>query len=486
MEALIRPEQGGEPSPSDSDREELRSALNRMMEASAAWKRERAQLAAACDQLRRQLHDSQQAVASAERDRSQIEVARDQLLQQLKDTQHNANGWESERAGLTAESNDLRRQIDDTEEAAALALERQITTAVDRIRNELTRENDNLREEIQRRSAEVSELADARDRLKAELNDATQMLADTDEAAAIALERQIATAVGQVRGELLAAQDKLKDDVHGLRAERDEALESLARIREEHERILAHQKDGAATQQQLASAVERVRKESASERDQLRQELDAAMQLCAQRGTELKQLESERDLANQLLAEAAEAQQKALAENGKAEEAAQKAIASAVQRARAEFEKELNQTKVLLAEAQDSCARALEDAKDFERKKSELLDERDRLRGQVEELTDVAAQREVERNRLKEECEWANQMLADANSDRSSDPYGSSDSVSTEEARIEKLMQELSTLIDDPTTELAVVIRKTVERAQLDFYLKGLRFSATGVGPTTH
>jgi hypothetical protein len=41
-------------------------------------------------------------------------------------------------------------------------------------------------------------------------------------------------------------------------------------------------------------------------------------------------------------------------------------------------------------------------------------------------------------------------------------------------------MQGLSALIEDPATELSVVIRKTVERAQLDYYLKGLRFSSGG------
>ena len=55
-----------------------------------------------------------------------------------------------------------------------------------------------------------------------------------------------------------------------------------------------------------------------------------------------------------------------------------------------------------------------------------------------------------------------------------------------EEARIEALMQQLSTLIDDPATELAIVIRKTVERAQLDFYLKGLRYAATGTSPSSN
>ena len=134
METLTKQEQAAAVSPSDTDREELRSALNRMMEASAAWKRERAQLAAACDQLRRQLHDSKETTASLERERDQIAATRDQLQHHLKDKEHSATGWESERAGLAAETDDLRRQIDDTEEAAALALDRQITTAVDRVR----------------------------------------------------------------------------------------------------------------------------------------------------------------------------------------------------------------------------------------------------------------------------------------------------------------------------------------------------------------
>ena len=42
MEKLLKQGQPENLSQSDSDREELRSALNRMIEASAAWKRERA------------------------------------------------------------------------------------------------------------------------------------------------------------------------------------------------------------------------------------------------------------------------------------------------------------------------------------------------------------------------------------------------------------------------------------------------------------
>ena len=147
----------------------------------------------------------------------------------------------------------------------------------------------------------------------------------------------------------------------------------------------------------------------------------------------------------------------------------------------------MSQNRLLTAEAQAACADALADKDDAERKKSELLNERDQLRERVEELSDVAAQKEVERNRLKEECEWANQMLAEANSARSSaGAQNAGHAVDGEVARVEALMQELSSLIDDPGTELAIVIRKTVERAQLDFYLKGLQFFVTGTRPATN
>jgi hypothetical protein len=40
------------------------------------------------------------------------------------------------------------------------------------------------------------------------------------------------------------------------------------------------------------------------------------------------------------------------------------------------------------------------------------------------------------------------------------------------------LIQEISKVVEDPETELSVVIRKNVERAELESYLRGLRFKA--------
>ena len=44
-------------------------------------------------------------------------------------------------------------------------------------------------------------------------------------------------------------------------------------------------------------------------------------------------------------------------------------------------------------------------------------------------------------------------------------------------ARIEEKIQQIVALIDDPETELSTVIRKNVEKAELDAYVKGILFS---------
>jgi chromosome segregation ATPase len=52
-----------------------------------------------------------------------------------------------------------------------------------------------------------------------------------------------------------------------------------------------------------------------------------------------------------------------------------------------------------------------------------------------------------------------------------------SSAIDEEVKRVEELSAEIARLIDDPETELATVIRKNVERAALDAYLKGILFS---------
>jgi hypothetical protein len=463
MQVVAR--QAAEGRSKENDREELQSALNRMMEASALWKRERAQLVAACDQLRRQLRDSEAAVAAA-RERAQGGEA----------SGDPGAAWEQERAQLLAQHDQLRGQLNDSEEGAAIALDRQIAAAVDRVRaelaaenerlrTELTAESERLRAELQRSADGQSELAGERGKLLEELEVTKQLVADTEQGAAIALDRQIATAVQRVKAEWSAAEED--------------------------------------SSQLVQDAVGSVRKEWAAERDRLRQELDAAMHLCARRGSENAELSAERDRLTQAVDEALEAQLVAETERETMANTVQSEIAAAVERLRAkleaekeqlrrqdeedltELQTELDDAKALLTEAQSAYAVSVIDLKEAERKSADLQEEQNRLRERLEELTDVAAQKELDRLHLQEEYNRTSKILEEATSPTRGSGV-TTELVIAEEVRVEELIRDLSLLIDDPGTELSAVIRKTVERAQLDYYLKGLRFFSTGESPSTH
>ena len=64
------------------------------------------------------------------------------------------------------------------------------------------------------------------------------MLAGTEEAAAIALERQIASAVERVKAQMMAEQDKLHQEIREIQAARGQAEESLKELHKEHEPTL--------------------------------------------------------------------------------------------------------------------------------------------------------------------------------------------------------------------------------------------------------
>jgi hypothetical protein len=51
------------------------------------------------------------------------------------------------------------------------------------------------------------------------------------------------------------------------------------------------------------------------------------------------------------------------------------------------------------------------------------------------------------------------------------------EAISAEISRVEALISEIVAVIDNPETELSTVIRKNVEKAELDSYLKGILFS---------
>lgn len=121
--------------------------------------------------------------------------------------------------------------------------------------------------------------------------------------------------------------------------------------------------------------------------------------------------------------------------------------------------------------------------------------ERNRLNSELDRLTQSSAQWEMERSRLNGELERltrvqaatqieAERAITAMRSVSASRAGGgvNSEAVTKEIERVEGLIQQISDLIEDPATELSTVIRKNVERAELESYLRGIRFAVNGGG----
>ena len=114
-----------------------------------------------------------------------------------------------------------------------------------------------------------------------------------------------------------------------------------------------------------------------------------------------------------------------------------------------------------------------------ERVSDEIVDQ---LRMQYEQRLQEAIQQKTQ---LAEQLQNASSLLeaerARLSAAQSAGQPGASgldkDSIAAEVSRVEGLINQIVAVIDDPDTELAIIIRKNVEKAELDAYLKGILFA---------
>jgi len=258
----------------------------------------------------------------------------------------------------------------------------------------------------------------------------------------------------------------------------DECARATALVeksKEEHLQEMADTEEAAAValERQVARAVERVKTEMTSEIESLKAELERANQLLTESKAEFRRVATEKESA---LKDAADKLRGEL----------ELSITSGEKTKRLLAEAELTNSRLLLdaQQAAESVAAAhkneLADAVD--RVRTELTDERDRLNRQLDELLHSAAQWDSERDRLKEEALAAvaakDKAMADAKVSGNSSV--ANESLQTEVHRVEESIRSISAIIDAPETELSLVIRKNVERAELEAYLKGIKFAVTG------
>jgi hypothetical protein len=185
---------------------------------------------------------------------------------------------------------------------------------------------------------------------------------------------------------------------------------------------------------------------------------------------ERTRLVAECERTNQLLDQGKKEHDLALAATDEAAALAlERQVANAVERVRGDLTAKWDAERAKLIAERNRAQQRLADAvADYE--------------SQVEEAaSEVRTQLTNEMDALRRELEEAKRSAAAAASKSASVSGASVDeNIVAEISRVEGLIQSISQIVEDPDTELSIVIRKNVERAELESYLRGLRFKSTG------
>jgi len=176
----------------------------------------------------------------------------------------------------------------------------------------------------------------------------------------------------------------------------------------------------------------------------------------------------------------------------KKEEAMRAETAQSVETARREVQEDLTgRFETEMQSALDTLRSEFQAER--ERWTSESGQERDRLSKELQHAGDTASELQVERTRLATELDRVKEQsaqeidkwraaaeAASAKAAAAARAPTPSQSAKEELARVQAKLAEVTSIIEDPNTELSVVIRKNVEKLELEAYLKGLRYTADG------
>jgi hypothetical protein len=232
--------------------------------------------------------------------------------------------------------------------------------------------------------------------------------------------------------------DQTMTDIQALDSEMQEQVLEATQHAEDRLKFATKDAELSARLQVTSELEGRFEAEKITALEGLRRELTAQWE------AEKAQLVADCENANRLLEQTRNEHSQAIAESDEAAAIAlERQIATAVDRVRA-----------------DLMAR-------FEADKAKLLAERNRAQ---QRLADAAAEYELQ----IEEAKQAQPAPAKLVETPAANP--NNQVVRDEVTRVEGLIRKISETIEDPETELSVVIRKNAERAELESYLRGLRF----------
>lgn len=353
----------------------------------------------------------------------------------MQEMEEASERWRTERRKLNDEIDQLEAALAEAKSTAAQkpALALQQVATLDR---ESPDEIQHIAEETLRKASEEWEVERAR--LSAEIR---------------RLERAVAEALERASNPLRALQplkEQFEVELKQLRREKDEVEQALSRVKTqwEQERLQT-----AADMAKLKRAAQMIGSRAASKADAA----DAAPKL--------------RELKKQLK----DARSEWAAERARLAGQAQEAAAQAqrqLEKAAGQWESE----RAGLHSRIDQLEQQLERVSQTQRVSEEVVAQlrqqyEEKLQAAIKQKTQLAQELQSVSTLL--EAERARLSTAQREAAAAADP----DAITAEIARVENLLSQIVAVIDNPNTDLSTVIRKNVEKAELDAYLKGILFT---------
>jgi chromosome segregation ATPase len=497
------------------------AAEEKIKEAAQAWEKERARLQAEISRLQEgiaELIERTNNPLRANPDRGKLESKYDEAMRAKRHAEDALvaakSTWEAEKLALTSEAAKTRQS---TAPAAPGVGARKSDDQVDKKLKEALRLQEELASDLEKARQELSRLKEAR---SAELQTMTVRLeaAKTEweaEKASLASEaaklRQDAKQTSTPRKDDEQLEKRLQEAIRardGIAADLEKARQELAKLKEAHTaevqnmtaRLQAAKTEWETEKANLAGEAAKLRQSAATAAAPRKadEQLDKRMQeaIRTRDGLAADLEKSKHEIAKLKETHSAELQdftgryiktrtdlEKQLRESeearGKLERELEKAQQTSSQ-ADGSLSEEVNRLKTNLDEIQEEKKRLVlrlaetsgqvsadvvaDLQKQFEGRMQEILLENTQL---AEKVKNAASQMDV-----------VYVKTADGSGDNGNSVSTLDSAVIDEEVkRVEDLSAEIARLIDDPETELSTVIRKNVERAALDAYLKGILFS---------
>jgi chromosome segregation ATPase len=458
------------------DKEALQRQLEEMEEASERWRAERRRLNSEIDKLETSLADAkaeatrksgnEKSKAPDPRAIARIQDAADQKLKKA------AEEWEGERAKLNSKVNRLEGALAEAIARASNPL--RVTQSV----------KEQFELELNRVAKEKTEVEQAFLRAKTEWEQEKIKMAG--EAMKLRRAAQImgrpvpSENTPETNPKVRDLQNQLKENLARWNSEREQLVGQIRRLEEtsrqwdterrqlsDHADQLQQSLTQAQAKIQAFEVAARKPNPAKVEADELRREnqsLQRQLQESQEESaTEQRRLTSEVERLERQLREASQERDPSSNETLQNLSREERKTWEAEQRRLTAHVKELEQQLQQMSGKRDQVNSEVIDQlrRQYEQRLQEAIQQKTQL---AEQLQSASASLESERARLSK--------------DKKDGGLGmDTHAIEAEIARVETALNEIVSIIENPNTELSTVIRKNVEKAELDSYLKGMLFT---------